>query len=587
MGLLARIERRSVEDPAVPLTSAAVLEALGGSQTHAGVRVTEQGALAFGAVGACVSLIAGSIGSLPIHLTERLEPRGRRRLPSDSRYGVLRWKANPEMDSMTFVEMLQAHVETWGNGYAEKEFDGAGRLIGLWPLLPDRTRVERRNGVRTYYTRVRRDLESKEIPLPPSKVFHVAGLGFDGLRGYSVVGMMRQAIAIGMAADEFAARFYGSGMHTGGVLMHPTTLSDKAADRLRTDFENKSAGLSMAHRLLILEEGLKFEKTSVPPDDAQFLQSRLFQRREICGWYGVPPDMIGDLEHGAAYASTEARALSFKQQCLRVRIVRWERALGVQLLDEKELARLYFAFNTEELERGDSKSRADVHNLYRTMGVFSADDVREKLDENPLPDGQGALYLVPLNMMPADQVAAQAEGGDGGGDDEGRADEPADDARAARLELLLGRLRRAYHGLFAEALGRIARREVKELMPLAALNASEFTTRATEFYGADKYRRDAERDLLPPIEALARLLREEMVGLYGETRHEATAAAKAETESAIFAWRTDSLDELRGGLAAGRVAAVLEEWADSRAASSADAIVPTICAELARRFREE
>lgn len=596
MGILDRIESRAtIEDPTVPLSSASALltDAWGGPPTQAGVRVTEQRALTFGAVWACVDLISGVLSSVPIDFLERLTPRGRRKLVEDSRYRVMRWKANPELESNVFLKVLQAHKLTWGNAYAEKEFNKRAELIALWPLLPDRTRCERIAGEKWYITRVKEKTGERELALPAWKVLHVPGLGFDGLKGYSVIGLaMKMAVAVGMAADEYAARFYGSGMMTSGVLSHPQTLSKEAQDRLRLEFEQRNQGLTMAHRLMILEEGLKYERTGIPPEEAQFLGSRLFQRREIAGMYHVPPDMIGDLEHGGAYNSTEARQIAFKQQCLRSHAVDWERALTGQLCDEEELLRVYFAFNFRELERADLKSRMESYQIGRNIGVWSADDIREFEDENPLPDGQGEVYLVPLNMIPADQLTKQeepAEPADDEGDDEGDDTAPPAPQRAARLELLLGRLRRAYQGLFAEAFGRIVRREVKTLRGLLGRTESlhAFAT-ATESCYAATLARDAERDLVPPLDALARYLREELTGLYGQTRLEASAAAAAVAAQLVARHVEISQDALRTAIGIpGGVEHLLASWEANRASELADIETPAICTDLANRFRQE
>ncbi|MFA7191625.1 MAG: phage portal protein, partial [Dehalococcoidales bacterium] len=184
MGLISSMETRSrLENPAVPITSESVLQYLGLEPSAAGTRVnTTEKALGLTAFWAGVRIISQTIASLPLGAYERLE-KGRRPAREHRINQLLAIRPNRRMTPFTFKELRAVHLLTHGNSYAEIDRDGAGRIIGLWPLLPDRTGVELVNGEKCYYT----EIGGKRIRLEPDRVLHVPGMGFDGLRGYSVI----------------------------------------------------------------------------------------------------------------------------------------------------------------------------------------------------------------------------------------------------------------------------------------------------------------------------------------------------------------------------------------------------------------
>lgn len=597
MGILARIEQRAtIEDPSVPLSSASamLMDAWGGTKTEAGVAVTPQKSLALPAAWSCINNIAGAVGSSACHVYERLEPRGKRRAAEHELYWRLHDAPNDQIDSLIFFETLTAHLLTWGNAYSEIEFDGAGRIIGLWPLLPDRTRAERRDGKKVYVTRVRerKDGAEKEVTLPAQKVLHVAGLGFDGLRGYSPIGVLKQSLSIGMAAEQFAAKFYGSGLNPGTVLMHPQRLSDEAQARIRATMEEQS-GLSRAMRVLVLEEGLKLEKLGIPPDEAQFLESRLFQVRDIGRIYNMPPYLLGDAEKGASYASIEAQGIDYVRHTLRRWFVRWERAMNLQLVGDR---RYFVEFLIDALLRGDLPSRMAAYATGRQWGLYSYNHVAEIENWDPDPTPYGDMKLVPLNMVPSGMLeqiaAAQAKGadvGDGGGDAKA-----LDAARAERMEAVIGQVRRVYVGLLRDAAGRVVRREVKALrakLAAAKGDLAAFVADAEAYYSGPM-RQEAVRDYLAPVDALARFLLEEFRGIYGETRTDAGAAAAAVTEALVSRLIDRSrgdlsrlIDRERGDLAA--TGAGFGEWAVQGDENAGGIQIDVMCAELIDRFKKE
>jgi HK97 family phage portal protein len=382
----------------------------GSPETKAGATVNEKTAMYYSTVFACVRIIAETIASLPLHVYRKLPNEGKERAFSHPLYSVLHDIGNSEMASFIVRETMQAHISTWGNGYAEIEFNNAGYPIALWPMRPDRTIVERekmlgdigdrRSGPLIYrYTFG----TGEQVILPTENVLHIPGLGFDGIKGYSPIRMARETIGLGLATEEFGARFFGDGTHPGAIVEHPGVLSDSAHKHLKSQLSEKHAGLGKSHRLMLLEEGMKLQSLGIPPEDAQFLETRKFQKAEIAGIYRVPPHMIGDLEK-ATFSNIEQQSLEFVRDTIRPWCVRWEQCMYMKLLTTLEHKKYYIEHLVDGLLRGDIASRYSAYSVGRQWGWLSADDIREKENMNPLPDEQGKKYLTPLNMVASDQT---------------------------------------------------------------------------------------------------------------------------------------------------------------------------------------
>ena len=396
MGFLTRAfasERRALDwDP----KWGRVLGLGGGSETSAGVEVTPDSSLTYSAVFACVRVIAEDVASLSLLLYRRLA-RGKERAVEHPLYRLLHDMPNPEMTSQELRETLTGHVALWGNGYAEIERDRGGRVMGLWPLRPDRVRVRRREGRLVYEVRV----GGETVVLDGSRVMHLRGLGSNGIVGYSPVALQRNAVGLGLATEEFGARFFANGARPGVVLTHPGQLSVEGRENLRSSWSRQHEGLSRAHRVAVLEEGMTITQIGIPPEDAQFLETRRFQALEVARIFRVPPHMIGDLER-ATFSNIEHQAIQYVDGTLLPWLRRWEMRIGADLLSEGERGTLFAEHLVDGKLRGDTVTRYQAYMTGRQGGWLSVNDIRERENMNPVEGGDE--YLQPLNMTPAGGV---------------------------------------------------------------------------------------------------------------------------------------------------------------------------------------
>lgn len=376
----------------------------GGTKSAAGINVTPDTALQASAVYACVRVLAETIASLPLHVYKRLEgSKGKEKAPEHYLYPVLHEIANPEMTSFELRETMVGHLCLRGNAYAEKVFDRAGRVKELWPLNPDGVLVERDKATKQLIYIITLPGESKQVKLSSDRILHIRGLSGNGIIGYSPIALAKESIGLALATEEYGSRFFGNASRPSGVLEHPGKLGKDAADRLKKSWEEMHRGLSNAHRVAILEEGLKWNQIGMSQEDSQYLQTRQYQVVDIARIFRVPPHMIAELSR-ATFSNIEFQSIDFVVNTLRPWLVRFEQAFKQRLFDETD--REYYAeFLIDGLLRGDIASRYSAYAIGRQWGWLSADDIREMENRNPLPDGQGETYLVPLNMVPAGETA--------------------------------------------------------------------------------------------------------------------------------------------------------------------------------------
>ena len=375
-----------------------------GSSTS-GKRVNERSAMQMTAVYSCVRILSEAVAGLPLHLYQYTDKSSKEKAVENPLYFLLHDEPNTEMTSFVFRETLMTHLLLWGNAYSQIIRNGKGEVMGLYPLMPDRMTVNRDEKGRLYYEYMVRSDDAKTLKdgtvrLSPYDVLHIPGLGFDGLVGYSPIAMAKNAIA----AEEYGSKFYANGATPSGILEYPGTV--KEPDKVRESWNAGFGGSSNAHKIAVLEEGMKYTPISISPNEAQFLETRKFQINEIARIFRVPPHMVGDLEK-SSFSNIEQQSLEFVKYTLEPWLVRWEQAMQRSLIPQDDKSKYFIKFNVDGLLRGDYQSRMQGYATARQNGWMSANDIREleNLDRIPAEDG-GDLYLINGNMMPLSMSGA-------------------------------------------------------------------------------------------------------------------------------------------------------------------------------------
>ena len=366
-----------------------------------GETVTEETALHYSAVWNAVTLYSGTVGSLPLHLMQKKD-KEKRTAENKPVYKVMHSQWNPFMTAMIGRETMMAHILTWGNGYAEKIFNGVGEVVQLWPIPPNRVkRIAIVNDDLMYEITVGN--ETKWISR--KKILHVPGLGFDGFIGYSVIAMARKSLGLAMAMETFGSHYFGQGTHPGVIVSHPDQLDPQTHANLKKSLTDIYSGLGQTHRLMLLEDGMKIEKIGIPPEDSQFLQSRQFQIPEVARWFNLPPHKLKDLTK-SSFSNIESEQISYVRDSLLPWLIRLEQSYDMQLLSESDknlsgYGRLYFKHNVDGLLRGDMKARSAYYKEMFGIGAYSINKILELEDENPVDHPGADKHYIPTNNMTA------------------------------------------------------------------------------------------------------------------------------------------------------------------------------------------
>lgn len=374
----------------------ALVAFFGGPPSMAGVTVNETTAMSVSSVFACVRNLAEDEAKLPLITYQRLEPRGKRRAPEHPIYKLLHDSPNPEMTAFSFRQAITASAALFGGGYAEIERTNGDTPLHLWPIEPWRVRPKRigLNGRELVY-----EIDHKTI-LTARDVLHIPGFGLNGVLGYMVANVGREALGLTIAAQRFAAAYFGNGTKYAGVFSHPKGLSDQALKHLLEQRAATHQGPDAAHKDLVLEEGMTWTKVSADGQESQLLETRQFQIEEVCRWFRMQPGKIGHLLRAQGWSTLEATNTDYVIDTLMPWFVRWEQEAGRKLVGPND-AGVFCEHLVDGLLRGDSTARAAFYKAMRELGCFNADDICELENRNPLPDGQGETYLVPMNMMDA------------------------------------------------------------------------------------------------------------------------------------------------------------------------------------------
>ncbi len=392
------IFRRSVlENPNVPLTADQLIGVLGvGLRTAAGVSVSEDSAMRLVPVLACIRLIAEIIASLPIDVIVR---DGNKRRTVDPPPWLV--EPNPDLSQLELIEELLSSLLSNGNSVSQVVRGARQMPVEVYPVDRRTCSAARDSNGKLFYT-----FQGSSKPNytgPDGSVLHIKGFRRPGqIWGLSPIQVHRQAIGLGLAAEQFGAEFFGQGAHLSGVIENPNEMTVAQAQVLLATWKSKHGGLSNAHQPGVLTNGSKWTPISIPPEDAQFLQTRNYQLGDIARIYRVPPHLVGDMEKSTSWGTgIEEQNLQFAVFTLRTWIVRLERSLTTLLPPGQQLR-----FNLDALLRGKTKDRYEAYAIGRQWGWESVNTINEKEDKDPIGP-EGDEFLTPLNMIAAGDQASR------------------------------------------------------------------------------------------------------------------------------------------------------------------------------------
>jgi len=370
-----------------------------------GVAVNANTASKFAPVFACVKVLAESIGQLPLNLFLRLTEDSKEKARNHPLYTILHDTPNDYQTAQEFLEMCIAHICLSGNFYAFINRSSiSGQVMELLPLQPNSVQPKQMEDYSIVYE-ITFPNGSKDV-LDFDQVLHIKNLTLDGFTGVSNITHARESIGLGIATEKHGGKMFSNGAKPGGILSTDKVIKKEEREAMREEWNLLHSGTENSHKTAILQGGLTWTQVGLSSDDAQFLETRKFQRSEIAGIFRVPPHMIGDLER-ATFTNIEHQGLEFVVYSLMPYIRRIEQRIFLQLIKDSERARYYAKFNVNSLLRGDMQSRANFYRTLFNLGAISSNEIRAFEDMNPRQGGDE--YFIPLNMVDSEDIGNDEE----------------------------------------------------------------------------------------------------------------------------------------------------------------------------------
>ncbi len=367
--------------------------------SESNIVVDDWRAMQVSAVFSCIRLIAELTASLPLPLYKRTE-NGTREQVRDHWMVDLLNAPNPLMTGQELRETWGFGLAGWGNAYCRRvQFDG-DKVLELWPMKPEFMTVDKPalDRMRYCYTPVG---ESGPEKYEQDQILHIKGFGNDGIVGMSPLAFARQALGLAISAERFAASLFANGGKPSGTLATDRILDPKQRDDVRKQFQGINAG--DANRLWVLEAGFKYEPISIPPEDAQMLQTRQMSVSEIARFFRVPLFLLMEMEKSTSWGSgLEQQNLAFLAYTLRPYLTRIEAAINRWLMPPDMRRDYYVEHNVEALLRADSQARARFLSIMVQNGLMTRNEGRAKENLPPMPGGD--VLTVQTNLTPADQL---------------------------------------------------------------------------------------------------------------------------------------------------------------------------------------
>lgn len=373
----------------------------GGSYSSAGPTVNDETALTLAAVYACNRVLSTAFASLPVGL---FRSEDKQTFPASNRpeHSLIAEEPSELYTSYIFRATLQFHLGLRGNAYARIYRDGRGGARELRILHPNYVRPFMHNGALYYEVTPNKTMgdnaaTSTEI-LTSMEILHVKNMSSDGIVGRSPIQVHRDTIGIGLSNRNFVSDIHKNGGRVRGALTHQSKLTTEDVNSIRSGF---IAAINDG-KFPMLQNGVDFKALSLTPADAEYIRTHNLTALDICAIYGVPPHKIAILDR-ATFSNIEHQGIEYVQETLLPIVKNWEPELKRKLLPQDLKRNHHYRFNLEGRMRGDTISRMRAYAIARQWGWLNADEIRELENMNPLPDGQGEIYLSPLNMVPAGQ----------------------------------------------------------------------------------------------------------------------------------------------------------------------------------------
>lgn len=383
--------RATPENPSFNLQDPAAWAGVdfGGGESASGMKVTPETSLKIASVWQAVSMISGDVAKLPLDPYKRAEDDGREVDKSIPAWWLVRKQANNEMHARRYWRTMMVRALLWNQAFAWIERNGRGDPIAKYPLMPDRTCLERHGGRLYCVTETKKPDGSPWLkPIPYEDVFHITGISVDGTNGARLVKYARDAFGLSLARQGFASKFFRHGVRSGGVLELPLGSSSKFQQNVEEGFKKNHEGEDGWFKTVILRDGVKFHQTSFNAQEAQMNETSEETTREVARYYNMAPSRLG-VKGSVSYNSKAEDNADYLDTTLShwLEDICGEADTKLLSKQQQEADSHYFEHNTKSLLKMDFYKRVQAGSIGVKARLFTSNEWRKGENWAPLPGG--------------------------------------------------------------------------------------------------------------------------------------------------------------------------------------------------------
>ena len=355
-----------------------------GTLTNAGVAVNASNSQKFSAVFACVRTYEWVMASLPMRITKNSNGT-LSEIKTGDIYSLLHWP-NKYLNAFTFIGLMNARLQLYGNAVAVIIFNNKGVPVELIPVDWSSVNIKLYKGQPYYFINNAETgiYTGSNEPFFSWQVIHFKINTRNGWTGTSPISVAREAIGLGVAAENFGSDFFNKGGNLKGVLETDQNIPDTAFNNWIKRWNKNYEGEKGNHKTPVLEYGMKYKALGIPPNDAQFIETRVYQVQDIARFFGTPPSIIGENSKNA-FTSAEQQDIQFVKYALLPLCKSQEAELEFKLMDRNNQETLDIKYNLDNLLRGDMLSRARYEQTLVASGILTRNEAREIENKAPLP----------------------------------------------------------------------------------------------------------------------------------------------------------------------------------------------------------
>lgn len=448
-----------------------------GTKSSSGIEVTESSAMGYAPFWRAVNLIAADVAGMPCDIFKRQKDGGKKYAADHPAATLLRDRPARWWSARTMIETATYHANVYGNAYLPivRDMSGAPMEIGL--ADPCGMIIKIMDDGTKWYCWWQ---GSKPVRVQDRDMIHLMGMSRDGIMGLCQLDLFRNALGVGMAAQEFGGRLFSQGANMSGLLMVPGSFSEEKIRNTMAAWNSMQTGLNNAHKVALLQDGVKFQPMSIDPDKAQFLGTREFEvRQTVSNITGVPPHMLGDSTR-TSHNSLESESQAYLSRCLNPWLKRWEAELRAKLMTDKERMKdshvIEFNRESEVQMEFDTKISAMATQIYNS--ILTPNEARRLLNlPSAGPYGDRFYRQANLMVVGEDDKDEPAEA-DSMADPQDPTEVPMDDPE----DLMTDKSKSLLRAMVTSSVTSAIKLESAKMIQRAAMQADKFPAAVTEFY---------------------------------------------------------------------------------------------------------